>query len=71
MDSYTIIEVANLVADQKISKDGEFLAYITRGQGVLNGKTVKDGDLVRADQLNFTAVDDGKIIVITKQQHSS
>ncbi|NQZ54762.1 MAG: pirin family protein [Piscirickettsiaceae bacterium] len=71
VDSHTIIEVANLVADQKISKDGEFLAYITRGQGVLNGETVNDGDLVRGDQLNFTAVDDGQIIVITKQQHSS
>ena len=68
LDSHTIIEVANLAADQKISKDGEFLAYITRGQGLLNGETVKDGDLVRGDHLNFKAVNDGQIIIISKQK---
>ncbi|NQY26358.1 MAG: pirin family protein [Piscirickettsiaceae bacterium] len=71
LDSHTMIEVANLATGQEVSKDGEFLAYITRGQGILNGETVKDGDLVRGDQLNFTAVDDGQIIVITQKKHSS
>ena len=70
LDSHTIIEVANLVTDQKISKDGEFLAYITRGEGLLNGEIVKDGDLVRGNHLNFNAVNDGQIIIITEQKYS-
>jgi len=70
LDSHTIMEVGMLSADQEISKDGEFLAYVTRGSGHLNGKTVKDGDLVRGGNLNFKAVnDDVQIIIITTEKN--
>ncbi|WP_216092896.1 pirin family protein [Candidatus Marithrix sp. Canyon 246] len=65
LDSHTIMEVGMLSANQEISKNGEFLAYITRGKGQLNNEIVKDGDLIRGDNLNFKAVDDVQIIVIT------
>ncbi len=68
LDSHTIIEVGRLFTEQEISKDGKFLAYITRGSGDLNGKIVKDGDLVRGGNLNFKASDDNtQIIIITTE----
>ncbi|MEK7992063.1 MAG: pirin family protein [Thiotrichaceae bacterium] len=71
LDSHTIIEVGLLSAEQEISKSGEFMAYITRGCGHLNGKTVKEGDLVRGDILHFKAVDDVQLIIIFTEQFES
>jgi len=72
LDNHTIMEVGMLSANQEISKDGEFLAYVTRGSGHLNGKPVKDGDLVRGENLNFQAVnDDVQVIIITTEKIES
>ena len=70
LDSHTIMDVGILSADQEISKNGKFLAYVTRGSGILNGETVKDGDLVRGENLNFKASnDDTQIIIITTEEN--
>ena len=70
LDSHTIMDVGILSADQEISKNGEFLAYVTRGSGILNGETVKDGDLVRGENLSFKASnDDTQIIIITTEEN--
>ena len=55
--------------DQEVSKDGEFLAYVTKGSGNINGETVKDGDLARGGNLTFKAAnDDVQIIVVTTEE---
>jgi len=54
--SQTIIEVGLLSTGTKITQQGEFMAYITGGKGVLNGVEVKDGDLVRDMNLNFNVL---------------
>mgnify|MGYP000249056142 CR=1 FL=1 len=53
LDSQTIIEVAMLDQEQSISKQGDFLAYITGGEAQLNGQLVSDGDLVRGNNLEL------------------
>ena len=68
LDNHTILEVGMLSGEQEISRDGEFLAYVTRGAGHLNGSAVKDGDLVRGKNLTFTADVDVQIIVITTEK---
>ena len=68
LDSHTIMEVGMLTDGQEISKEGKFLAYVTRGSGDINGETVKDGDLIRGENLNFKAAnDDVQILVITTE----
>ena len=65
-DSHTIIEVGRLNKGQEIFRNGEFLAYITRGSGKLNGEEVTDGDLVSGDDIQFKADnDDVQLIIIT------
>jgi len=55
LDSQTIIEVGLLSKNTTVTQQGEFIAYITGGKGILNDVEVKDGDLVRDVNLNFTA----------------
>ena len=58
LDSHTIIEVGLLSKNNNVTQEGEFIAYITCGEGILNGVEVKDGDLVRDEDLDFTALSD-------------
>ncbi|MBX2861580.1 MAG: pirin family protein [Vampirovibrio sp.] len=68
MDSHTLLEVGRLAEGQAVSKNGEFMAYVTRGSGDLNGSPVKEGHLVRGQNLVFKAAeDDVQLIVITTQ----
>ncbi len=58
-DSQTVIEVGLLKQNKKVTKSGEYLAYITNGEAMVNGIVVKDGDLIRGQDL--------QLIVTSKQ----
>lgn len=62
--SRTLIDVSLLEPGQTVSVEGRYLAYVTRGKGFIKGETVKDGDLVRGEGLNFDAAEDAQLIVI-------
>jgi len=67
--SRTVLEVGRLEKKQTISKKGGFLAYVTRGKGFLNGEPVKDGDLVRGQNLEFSASEaDTQIIIVREEE---
>jgi len=59
------IDVALLNQGQSFSMKGYFLAYITRGKGIANGENVKDGNLFRGESLEFEAVENVQMIVIS------
>ena len=52
-DSHTVIEVGLLEKTFTVTKTGEFLAYISNGEAELNGQLVKDGDLIKGDNINL------------------
>lgn len=60
----TKIDVALLGNEQEIEVDEPFLAYITRGEGILNNNPVEDGNLVRGRSISFKAKSDVQLIVI-------
>lgn len=62
--SRTTIDVALLRTAQTVTFDGPLLAYVSRGQGVANGRDVVDGDLIRADKLEFTAHDEVQLTIV-------
>jgi redox-sensitive bicupin YhaK (pirin superfamily) len=64
----TKIDVAVLKSGQNIIVDEPFLAYITRGNGVANDESIKDGDLIRGEALTFEANDDVQLIVVHNSQ---
>jgi len=64
--SQTTLDVSLVDAKQTISIDGEFIAYVTLGDGVLNGTKVTNGDLVRGHDFKFQAEIDSQIIIVRK-----
>ena len=64
--SKTTLDVGLINANQTISLDGKFIAYVTRGSGKLNGQNVVDGDLVRGITLEFQAKTNSQIIIVRK-----
>jgi redox-sensitive bicupin YhaK (pirin superfamily) len=68
-DSHTLIDVGLLGSGERISVSGPFLAYVTRGMGLLNGESVLDGDLVRGQNLSIEAGEEAQLIVIHLMNH--
>ena len=64
--SYTVVDVGLLDANQTVSFDGEFLAYVTVGTGMLNGEAVSNGDLIRGNDIQFQARENSQIIIVRK-----
>lgn len=67
-DSHTLIDVGVISTGKSISLSGPFIAYIIRGSGILNGRSVRDGHLVRGDGLEFSAEEDARLILIHHKQ---
>ena len=63
-DSHTLIDVGLFKAGQDASINGSFLAYLTRGSGIIDGTAVTDGDLIRGKDLAFQATGDTQLIVV-------
>lgn len=64
LDSHTKIQVGRLNNRQNISKEGEFMAYIAKGEGVINAVSVKNGDLLRGQNLDFTATENDVLLIL-------
>jgi len=62
--SKTIIDVALLGKAQQTEVDEPFLAYVTRGKGMVDNEPVEEGDLIRGETLKFKAMEDVQLIVI-------
>jgi hypothetical protein len=64
--SSTVVDVGLIDVNKTISFDGEFLAYVTVGNGILNGEKVSNGNLIRGNDVTFQATSDSQIIIVRK-----
>ncbi|PCI53074.1 MAG: pilus assembly protein [Alphaproteobacteria bacterium] len=62
--SKTHIDVVNTIPEQSIAHTGDFMAYLSKGSGTINGKTVAPRTLIRASSMDFKAEDAGQLILI-------
>ena len=62
----TVVDVGLIDANQTVSFDGDFLAYVTVGSGTLNGEKVSDGDLIRGNDVRFQARKNSQVIIVRK-----
>lgn len=66
-DSHTVLETGRFSKDTHLNKSGDFLAYITEGEAVVNSTKVKDGDLLRGSNFDFqTTTEYAQVILITQ-----
>jgi len=66
--SKTKMDVSLLAKGQVVEVNAPFIAYITRGAGLVNNQAVEEGDLVRGETIVFEALDDVQLIVIYARQ---
>ena len=66
-DSHTILETGRFSKDEHVNKSGDFLAYMTEGEAVVNGTKVKDGDLLRGTDLDFQTTSEHAQIILISQ----
>lgn len=66
-DSHTLIDIGLLKQGKRIQLEGEFLAYISQGEGLLNGELVKDGDLIRGEKMDLTVTSEHLHISLVHQ----
>jgi len=62
--SKTLIDVGILAKGNDVRIDGPYMVYVTKGAGLANGEQVKDGDLVRGEDLVFAAGEDTQLIAV-------
>ena len=68
-DSHTVLETGRFSKKETVNKSGDFLAYITEGEAVVNDTKVKDGDLLRGTNFHFKATSEhAQVILITQEQ---
>ncbi len=66
--SGTLLDVALLPAGQSVNFDGHQLTYLVRGKGEADGIAVAEGDLIRADGLEFSATADATLVVVRQAE---
>lgn len=64
LPSHTVIEIVSLIPLQKFVLDNPYLAYLTVGKGTADKLDLKEGDLIKGDQLSFKANSDVQLIVV-------
>ena len=62
--SRTVIEVARMEEGQKLERKGPYLAYIARNHGQANGTAVKDGHMLRGEDLSFQALSADTMVIV-------
>lgn len=62
--SQTAIDVANIDAKQTVTHDGEVMAYLSKGSGIVNGKRIAARTLIRSDGLDFKAETSAQLILV-------
>ena len=64
LDGHTLIDVGVLTPEQSISIAGPYAAYITLGEGAVDGEIVREGDMLRGEDLKLTANAATNLIVV-------
>ncbi|PHS32026.1 MAG: pilus assembly protein [Sulfurovum sp.] len=66
-DSHTVLEVGRFSKESSVTKEGDFLVYLTEGTAELNNVKVKDGDLIRGSNLHFKATSEYAQLIVISQ----
>jgi len=66
-DSHTVLEVGRFSKEHSITKEGDFVVYMTEGSAELNNVKVNDGDLIRGTNLHFKVTSEYAQVIIISQ----
>lgn len=67
-DSHTLIDTGLLQKGYKTSRKGETLVYVANGEVVVNGQSLKDGDLMRAQNIDIEVMSENVHLTLVTVQ---
>ena len=62
--SKTMIDIVNIEAGDSLEQVGTCMAYLTKGEGLVNGTPIKPRTLVRTEDFEFSATQTSQFILI-------
>lgn len=68
LDSHTIIEVGHLGKNRNVTKKGAYLAYVASGDAEISNTVVKEGDLIRGEDLDLTVISDNLHLILVFEE---
>jgi redox-sensitive bicupin YhaK (pirin superfamily) len=57
-DSHTVIDTGLVYKNYQVNRQEETLVYVVNGEAIINGQPVKDGDLIRARDIDLKVISD-------------
>jgi redox-sensitive bicupin YhaK (pirin superfamily) len=57
-ESHTVFYTGLVYNNYQVSRTGETLVYVVNGEAIINGQLAKDGDLVRAQDIDLKVISD-------------
>ncbi|QPJ65874.1 MAG: pilus assembly protein [Candidatus Nitrohelix vancouverensis] len=63
-DSHTLVDVAKMKESQSFKVKGEFIAYLSLGEGIANDLEISEGDLIRGNGLHFKAKQKSQLVLV-------
>lgn len=67
-DSHTLIDTGLVQKGYKTSREGETLVYVANGEAVVNGQSLKDGDLIRAQGIELEVISENVHLTLVTVQ---
>ena len=69
-NSHTVIDTGLVHKDYKVNRKGETLVYVANGEALVNGQLLKDGDLIRAKDIDLKVIsEDVHLTLIAVEAH--
>lgn len=64
----TQVKVAYFEDQMEVKQQGEFVAYMIQGAGLVNGQEVTEGDLIKGSEFKFIGQGEGQLFLVQYQE---
>jgi redox-sensitive bicupin YhaK (pirin superfamily) len=69
-DSHTVIDTGLVNKGFQVKQKGEVMVYVVNGEAMVNGKLLKDGDLIRAQDLELLVISENVHLTLVSLETS-
>lgn len=64
-DNSSRLDIASPAPGERVTTTDRFVAYLAEGEGTANGTSIREGDLIEGEFLDFIAGEGAKLLIVT------